>query len=249
MVQAAITIRSRNNLFRYTRDVTTDSYGYGTKYYGYRGNARQKINLEGYNNSFLQKPTGLKRDGTVYTFNVEVNAEASATESTINFGQVGNNSPVTYGELLAAITKAGGNRFSLVWEDYDRSTEGLYFVAEGRIAGTSITVTDGTSGTPLFAALNDFISIGTEIASDNFFDQTVSAGQILFDLNTLTTNLENTAEYFLLFPESGGATSTLVRESSEQKDALVFNKVVRSIVDNFHIYETVINVRNEFRMY
>lgn len=247
MVQAAITIRSRSNLFRYTRDVVTDNYGYGTKYYGYRGNARRKLNLDNYNNSLLNKPTNLKR-GVNYSFNVEVNAEAGATESFVNFGQE-NGNPVLYSELLHHVSKEGGDRFSLVWEDYDRSIEGLYFVAEGRQAGTSITVTDGSTGTPLFASLDSFVDIGAEVPSDNFFDQDAEAGQILFDLNTLVTNLENDTEYFLLFPESGGSTDTLVRESSEQKDALVFNKIVRSIIDNIHIYETVINVRNQFKMY
>lgn len=245
MIKAAINIRVKGNTYKYVRDLTTDTYGIGTQFYGYRGNARRKINLISSNNSFLNKDTGLKRNVN-YSFKSQINAEMAATEHFVNFG-LENNKPILFSELFSSLNTIGGDRFDFIWEDYDRSQEGFYFVAKGKIPDTSITIEDGTTGTSLFSSLPSFDSIGDLIASDNFFDQDDVAGKILNDLLSFKTSLADGTDIYLSFPEeSTGATDTLIRESHDQKDALSISQILKSSVDNIHVHETIINVRENF---
>jgi hypothetical protein len=241
MIQAAISIRVRSNIYRYVRDETADTFGVGTQYYGYRGNARRKLNLSSYNNSVFRQDTGLQR-GVSYSLNVAVNGE-SAEEIFIKFGQIMNdNNKVTYEDLYNKLNKFK-SLFTFEWDDVDRDNEGFYFVAPGNTASTTIAVTSGTTGTDLLASLKDFVDIGSLIPSDNFQDQT-GAGKILGDLTNITDQITAGENTFLEFPETT-PTDFLLRESHE-KTGNIYTQVVLSHIDGVHVYETKQKVRNNF---
>ena len=241
MIQAAISIRVKGQIYKYVRDVTTDTFGVGTKYYGYRGNARRKINLTR-NNITHSLGTGLVPKQN-YNFRVAVNGGAIETFS-VSFWPRDEQQPITYFDVINKLNSVSNN-FRVEFIDAVREDEGIYFIAEGKIAGTQINVLSGLTN-DLFAALNHFDAIGDEIASDNFFDQNAEAGQILHDLGTLTTQLQAVnidAVPMLLFPESDGDIGMLIRESHEIKNHLVVNHVLRKSIDGFNIIEINKNVR------
>ena len=236
MIHAAISIRMRSQLYRYVRDVVTDTAGRGTQYYAYRGNARRKIELTK-NNINHSRDTGLKKE-TNYDFKVNVNS-GGETVYNISFSPQDPQQPITYFELINKLNSLSED-FKVIFDDIERDSEGIYFVAEGSQAGTSIVVSNGDTN-DLFANLEHFVSIGNEIASDNFFDQT-GAGKILGDLGSLETSLA-TADTFLSFPESAGATTRLVRESTESKGALITNSLARNQIESFQVVEIIKDVR------
>lgn len=241
MIHASISIRVRSNIYRYVRDETTDTFGVGTQYYGYRGSARRRLNLTSYNNSIFMQDTGLQR-GVPYSLNVASNG-ASAEEIFVSFGQVMNrDNRVSYEELYNKLNKFK-SLFTFEWDDVDRDNEGFYFVAPGNTADTTIDVTSGSTGTDLLASLKDFVDIGSLIPSDNFQDQT-GAGKILGDLTSITDQIEDGTNTFLEFPETT-PTDFLLRESHE-KTGNIYTQVVLSHIDGIHVYETTQKVRNNF---
>lgn len=233
MIHAAISIRVRGQVYRYVRDVVNDTAGVNERYYAYRGNARRKINLTE-NNLTSSKKTGLKSQ-TNYDFKVSVNDNSEETY-TISFSPKDPLQPITYFDLIKKLNSVSKD-FRVIFDDTDRSTEGIYFIAEGNESGTSIDVSSGDSN-DLFTHLNHFDSIEDELPSDNFFDQT-GDGKIYGDFISLKNAMEDDTEYFLLFPESGGDTSELVRENRESKGSLIINSITRSIVENLHIVEYI----------
>ena len=243
MIKAQIVLRARSQLYRYVRDVTTDTYGVSEQYYGYRGNARRKLNLTR-NNISSSMDTGLERN-KVYSFRVGVNG-GDVQEYTFSFqeregvNRFGVNKFISYFDLLAAINGKANSAFSLKYDDYDRNQEGLYFIAGGRQAGTTIVVEDGTGENPLFASLEHFDSVGDLIESDNFFDQT-DAGQIKADFDALSASVLE--DDYVMFPESGGSTDELVRINHDNPEGLVINKVKCLVVENLNVVENVVNVR------
>jgi len=233
MIHASISIRVKGQIYKYVRDVTTDTAGVGSQYYAYRGNARRKLNMTP-TNSILIKDTKLKPK-TNYTFKTNVNT-AGLVEHTVSFSDYGR--PISMNDVFNKLNVVS-DTFDFIWNDSVREDEGFYFVANGRQANTSILVSPGDTN-DLFANLEGFISIGNEIASDNFFDQDQEAGQILHDLEMLTTQLsdENINDNaFLQFPESGGNTEMLIRESHEIKGHLVISQANRKSIDGFNVIE------------
>lgn len=238
MIHASISIRVKGQIYKYVRDVTTDTAGVGGQHYAYRGNARRKINFADVH--INERDSGLKPKVS-YEFRVAVNGGALTTYS-INFSDTGR--PISFWDV---INRANGvsNDFKVIYDDTNRSQEGIYFVSNVTAAGSAINVVEGVAN-DLFTNLKGFVSIGDEIPSDNFFDQNNAAGQILHDLGTLTTQLSeaNIDDVpMLLFPESGGDTEMLIRESHEIKDHLVVNHVIRKSIDGFNIIEINKNVR------
>lgn len=248
MIQSAISIRVKGQIYRYVRDVVTASpggiTGVGAQYYAYRGNARQKLNLT-QNSLNYSMDTGL-RPGVNYDFNITTRDLVETTFS-VMLKPMDPLKPITYFDLIKALNKVSP-AFRVEFLDADKTEEGIYFISNEKEAATSITVADGPANN-LFASLNHFDSIGALLVSDNLYDQTVSAGQILFDLGTLTTQLEavNIDDVpMLTFPESGGDTGMLIRDSHEMKGGLVFNQILRKSIDGFNIVETVKNVREGY---
>lgn len=240
MKKSEIILISRGEYYKYVRDIVTDTYGKSTKFYGYRGNARQRLSLN-YTNGMFRKETGLKR-GTTYTINVQVNAEGAAIESSIKFGELQDFpfAPVTFEELYNRLNRVAPDRFSFEWDDIDRDSEGFYFVAKGNFAGTSIDVTAGSSN-DLLAALG--ATVDTELASDNLFDQTGN-GKVYGDYNSLVTSLSGT-DSLITFPESTPST-TLVRVSTDAigtEGSLSVNTLSRASVENIRIIEIDVTVR------
>lgn len=245
MIRSAISIRVKGQIYRYVRDVVIASpggiTGVGSQYYAYRGNARRKLNLTR-NNITDSMDTGLQPK-VAYDFRVTTQGLAQ-TAFTVMFNPMDSQQPITYFDLLKALNKVSTD-FRVEFIDVDREEEGIYFIAEGKVAATTITVEPGVVN-DLFANLKHFDSIGDLLVSDNFFDQNAEAGQILHDLGTLTSQLqsENIDDVpMLLFPESGGNIGMLVRDSHEMKEGLVVNHIIRKSIDGFNIVETVVNVR------
>lgn len=230
MIHASISIRVRSNIYRYVRDVVTDTAGVGGQYYGYRGNARRKLNMNP-TNSILIRDTKLKPK-TNYTFKTNVNG-AGLVEHTVNFSDFGR--PISMNDVFNRINVVS-NTFNFVWDDSVRDDEGFYFIANGKQANTSIVVQAGDTN-DLFANLEGFVSIGDEIASDNFFDQDGEAGQILHDLNSILANIDDDEESYLSFPDTQHNDRFLIRESREIKDHLVINHIIKRHIDGVHIYE------------
>lgn len=246
MFKATILIKTASDSIKYVRNVTTDTFGENEITYGYRGNARRKINLTipSVPNSL---DSGLKR-GVVYTFQTNVNV-AGLSNHKIDFP---NHSPqgkggfdtVTYFDLINALNSRM-TTFDVKYIDRNRAEEGIYFIAKGNQAATSIVIQDGVGDNPLFASLKHFDSIGDQIASDNLLDQTGTAGKILQDFNALATNISS-AGGFISFPENGGATEVLVRSSNSQINSLIANRVVKSAVQGLHILEVEVNTRENW---
>lgn len=241
MKKSEIILISRGEYYKYVRDVVTDNHGEATKFYGYRGNARQRLSNLNYTNGMFRRETGLKR-GITYTINIQVNAEVAATESSVKFGEFQDFpfAPVTFEELYNRLNRVAPDRFSFEWDDIDRDTEGFYFVAKGNMAGTSIAVTAGSSN-DLLAALG--ATVDTELASDNLFDQT-GAGKVYGDYTSLVTSFSG-ADSLITFPEST-PTTELVRVSTDAigtEGSLSVNTLSRASVENIRIIEVDVTVR------
>lgn len=202
MIKAYIAIElSNGNTIKYVRDVVTDSAGVANKYYGYEGPGYQELGMDQVAD---YDETGLKKD-TTYYFTVAIDG-AVASEYSINTGNNTNYASII--QLMNNQIVADGAKFET------RRTGDVRCYSLSTAAGTSIALSAGTSGTDLFASLDGFSSFDTAVPGEQYADLT-TAGQINSDYNSLITSLTGatTAYTLLSFPESSGATTTLIRSN------------------------------------
>lgn len=242
MIHAAISIRVKGQIYRYVRDVLVASPGGITgvpkQYYAYRGNARRKINLTR-NNITHSLHSGLKPKQN-YEFKVNVNTSGLETFN-VSFWPRDELQPITYFDVINKLNSVS-DKFRVEFIDANREEEGIYFIAEGNQADTSILVSAGDTN-DLFSSLEHFNSIEDELVSDNFFDQNAVPGQIANDLDSILTDLADGTNSILSFPDVENGSQLLVRESNEIKNGLVINHIVKSSVDGINVTEIVKNVR------
>ena len=202
MIKAYIAIElSNGNTIKYVRDVVTDSAGVDNYYYKYKGPGYQELGLDqvsSYDNS------GLK-ENTAYYFIVSINGAAQA-EYSITTG-----TRTTFGDIVNLMNNqisADGAKFEI------RRTGDIRCYSLSSAASTSIELSVGTTGTDLFTSLKGFSSFDTATPGEQYADLT-TGGKIKSDYDSLVTSLTgSTAPYeLLLFPESAGSTTELIRKS------------------------------------
>lgn len=202
MIKAYIAIElSNGNTIKYVRDVVADSAGVAERYYQYEGPGYQELGMDQVSD---YDESGLK-ENTTYYFTVAIDG-AIAAEYSINTGTNTNFGSIIH--LMNNQIVADGAKFEI------RRTGDIRCYSLSTAAGTSIALSAGTSGTDLFASLSGFSSFDTAVPGEQYADLT-TAGQINSDYDSLVTSLTGaTTSYTLLsFPESTGATTTLIRNS------------------------------------
>lgn len=210
MIRSYININTDGgDLLKYVRDVTTDTNGLGKYYYRYLGNGHQFAGLS-IPDLGMTEDSGLKLE-TKYYFKVNVNGggltEYSITP-TVNtrFYKDDNDNIINYNEVYNLLNRVAPSSFTVEYENDD-----FKFVAVGDTSGTSIVLGNGTTDADLFSSLKRWSSsFGVSVAGDNYYDQT-GAGKVLGDFTTLSSSWVGTTG-LLSFPESGGASTTVIRK-------------------------------------
>jgi hypothetical protein len=232
MIKAYISINlSNGNTIKYVRDIVSDSLGVNKLYYGYEGPGYQELGL---NHVSSYDESGLEKN-SIYYFNVDIDSDR-ITEYSITTG-----SKTTFDYIVFLINKeleADGAKCII------RRSGDLRFYSTSTSAGTSISLSAGISGTDLFTSLNNFSDFETAVDGEQYADLT-TAGKINSDFNSLVSSVSGATNQFdlLSFPESDGATTTLIRKSgteSENELGKVFTSITVGQIVSIDIIENEI---------
>lgn len=211
MIRAYILIETNaGEAYKYVRDVVADTDGVGGKFYRYRGQGYQALDISPISE---QTFTPLQFDVRYY---ITIGVDGGATaEYNIFFPSPSNDigvlntrgGSIRYFELVEALNRVANGEWVAKIVDKD-----LRITSTDNTTSSAVAITAGATGTDLLAALDS--TPASAVGSDVYADQT-GAGKVAGDFATLLANwataYTTATPGFLSFPESGGATTQLKR--------------------------------------